>query len=254
MPLPDPVRGFLDELLRALDVVLGPTLVGLYARGSLALGDFDPGTSDVDVIVVTERAIDEAAFDALDRMHERLHRSSSVYARRLEAVYFDREAVRRFVPGQRHPTLGQDERLKWVEHGTNWIVERWTAREHGIPLRGPDPRTLIDPIASAELVAANRARLQDWVRWVEAPEDSDWDDAVRKSMAYAIETMCRLRYAIAHGSIASKPQAVRWALATFPEPWHTTVAWSQAWRGDLGRDPAIVPHVHRLIRWAAAQP
>lgn len=251
--IPIEVSELLDDLLFAVQTELDQAFVGLYVRGSLVLGDFDPETSDVDFLVVTEERLDDAQFAALHAMHRRLEGSRSLYARRYEVAYRDRLALRRFVPHERHATLGQGESPEWSEHGANWTVERWTVREHGLRVVGPDPRTLIDPITSEALAAANRERLTDWARWLDHPEDRDWEAVRRGQMAYHVETMCRCRYAIETGTSATKPQAARWALEAFPEPWRTTVRRSRIWRADSTVDPKIVPEVRRLVRWATSE-
>ena len=55
--LPPEVTPLLDELVSGITDALGDNLVGVYLRGSLALGGFDPATSDVDVLVVTEHVV-----------------------------------------------------------------------------------------------------------------------------------------------------------------------------------------------------
>jgi hypothetical protein len=246
------VAGILKLLLPGLEHALGDNLVGVYLRGSLALGDFIPATSDIDVLAVTERPVSAAEFDALVALHTQLAASSNPYANRMEMAYIDRAALRRFEPGRRHPTLGQGEVLAWTEHHANWIIERWTVREHGATLCGPDPHSLIDPIAPDELRAAVRARLPDWADWAHQPDDPDWRSP-RSHKAYVVETMCRALYTLARSEIPSKPRAVAWALATLPEPWRALVARSQTWRTDTTVDPDIVPEVMRFVLWAASQ-
>jgi hypothetical protein len=124
-------------------------------------------------------------------------------------------------------------------------------RAHGVTLLGPDPRTLIDPVAPEELRAAVRIRLQDWVDWTHQPDDPDWR-LPRSHKAYVVETMCRALYTLVHAALSTKPQAVAWALATVPEPWRSTVERSQAWRTDTTTAPNSVPEVMRFVRWAAS--
>ena len=57
----------------------------------------------------------------------------------LEGPYIDRAAARRFRPGEHHPTIYRGEEFRWAEHKANWVLERWTVRELGITLLGPDP-------------------------------------------------------------------------------------------------------------------
>jgi predicted nucleotidyltransferase len=250
MNLPPEVDRMLSALLTGIREALGDNLVGVYLRGSLAMGEFIPETSDLDVLAVTEQPVDNAGFAALAAMHKELAALPNPYADRLEIAYIDRRALQRFAPGLRHPTLEQGEALAWSEHGSNWILERWVVRQHGIALCGPDPRSLIDPISAQELRAAVRDRLRDWADWAHQPDDPDWL-LPRAHKAYVVETMCRALYTLAHGELPGKQQAVAWALRALPEPWRSTVERSQAWRGDDTVDPTIVPQVMQFVRWAA---
>jgi predicted nucleotidyltransferase len=260
MNYPPDVTEILNALLAGVQQVLGRNLVGVYLRGSLALGEFRPETSDVDVLAVTEQPIGAAEFAALAALHAQLASLPNPYARRVEMAYLDRVALRRYRPGLHHATLGQNETLKWSEHHTNWILERWAVREHGVALTGPQPQTLIDPIAPDELCQAVRARLGDWAEWAQKLADAAWVKleepewlAPRRSMAaYVVETMCRALYTLACAELASKQRAVAWALDALPEPQRATVARSQQWRTDRTSDPSIVPEVIRFVLWAAA--
>src|SRR3954453_3451991 len=46
------MRHYLTEVARRAEVALGPALDGVYAVGSLSLGDWTPGASDIDIAVV----------------------------------------------------------------------------------------------------------------------------------------------------------------------------------------------------------
>jgi hypothetical protein len=246
------ITEILDALVAGIEQALDRNWVGIYVRGSLATGDL-LDTSDIDLLAVTERPINEDTFAKLAALHARIAALPNDYANRIEIAYVDRAALRRFRPGLRHPTLGQGEQLAWSEHGDNWLLERWTLREFGVALRGPDPRTLIDPITTDELVRAVRLRLGDWVDWANDPDDTDWL-LPRSHKAYVVETMCRALYTLARGALSSKVQAVAWALETVPEPWLSLVRQSQSWRTDDTVDPAINPQVRNFILWVASYP
>jgi hypothetical protein len=250
MNFPQEVTGMLGALLPGIRDGLGDNLVGVYLRGSLVLGDFIPATSDVDVLAVTERPVNDAEFATLAALHAQLAVLPNPYANRMEIAYIDRAALKRFEAGLRHPTLGQGEALAWSEHRDNWILERWTVREHGVALLGPDPRPLIDPISTDELRAAVRARLRDWADWAAQPDDPDWL-LPRSHKAYVVETICRALYTLACGQLPSKPRAVAWAIDTLPAPWRSVAERSRAWRTDATPDPAIVAEVMRFVHWAA---
>ncbi len=250
---PAEVADILERLLQGLRRELAGNLVGVYLRGSLAYGGFDADTSDLDILVVTERPIDSATFMRLFDFHRRIAETPNPYAKHIEIAYLDREAVWEFRPGQRHPTLerGESERLKWQEHGWNWVLERWTVREFGKTLYGPDPRTLIRPISSEEIVQAVCARLRDWAEWARDESDPDWQ-LPKSHKAYVVETMCRALYTLENGRLASKSQSIAWALQHLPQTWRELVSRSRQWRTDHRVDLSVNPEVRRFVLWVAS--
>jgi predicted nucleotidyltransferase len=252
MKLPQHVTELVESLLPGLEESLGEKLVGVYVRGSLAMGDFIPSTSDIDLLVVTEQPVTTLEFATLSALHGHITALPNPFANRLEIAYIDRAALRRFTPGLCHPTLGQGETLAWSEHRTHWIVERWGVREYGMALVGPDPKQLIEPVGMDEVRAAVRSRLHDWAEWAAQPDDPDWQGP-RSHKAYVVETLCRALYTLDCGALCSKPHAVAWALATLAEPWRSTVERSQAWRTDRARDPTLIPEVMAFVRWVIVQ-
>ena len=253
MQYSEDIDAYLDILLTGIDEHLGDRLAGVYLRGSLAAGDFDPESSDIDVMAVTTRPVNDEEFDALAALHADMDTLPNLYAGRLEIAYVDRNALRRFRPGQRHPTLGQGESLVWLEHGSNWILERWTLREHGIVLRGPEPQELIDAISDEEIRSAILERLPDWAEWAQDVDDPEWALHLGHK-AYVVETMCRALYAISQGTLPSKPQAVAWARTTVQEPWRSTVVRSATWHNSPTFDQSVVPEVRAFVLWVCSLP
>ena len=254
MTTPPEVIQLLTALLSGIQSRLPGNLAGLYLRGSLATGDFRPESSDVDLLAVTEREVNDAEFDRLVEFHSTITQQEHPFATRIEIAYIDRAAIQRFQPGHRFATLGQGhgEKLTWTEHHTNWILERWMVREQGIALFGPPPKRLIDPIEPAQLTSAVQARLQDWTEWVRDLNDPEWQ-LPRSHKAYIVETMCRALYTLGRGEIASKSRSTAWARQYLPEPWRTLVEESQSWHTDDTLDPALIPRVRAFVLWAAEQ-
>jgi hypothetical protein len=246
--LPQDVTEIVETLLAGVHGVLKEKLVALYLRGSLVTGDFEPEASDVDFWAVTDRPVSEQEFAALSQLHIQLGRLPNRYGDQLEGPYIDRAATRRYQPGQRHPTIGRGEELKWTKHGYNWLLERWMLREAGLTLFGPEPQALIDPVPPEALRQAILLRLPDWDAWARQPDDPDWQ-LHRGHKAYVVETMCRVLYTLATGKLASKPQAVAWAITELPEPWCSTALRSQIWHNDQTLDPALNPEVIRFVLW-----
>ncbi|MQY22709.1 aminoglycoside adenylyltransferase domain-containing protein [Nocardia macrotermitis] len=59
--VPAELRSYLTELVRRSDAVCGSRLVSVFAVGSIALGDYRHGRSDVDVNVVVEPSLPDRA-------------------------------------------------------------------------------------------------------------------------------------------------------------------------------------------------
>jgi predicted nucleotidyltransferase len=66
MNVPDATSDLLRSIAGDFPSILGANLVGINLWGSLTDGAFDAACSDVDVIVVTRRDLDDREFSALD--------------------------------------------------------------------------------------------------------------------------------------------------------------------------------------------
>src|SRR5439155_21095536 len=64
----------LEPLVTDIRGRLGEDLVGLYLYGSAVTGGFDPGVSDVDLMAVTAREVENLDMAGLEAMHRDLLR------------------------------------------------------------------------------------------------------------------------------------------------------------------------------------
>jgi hypothetical protein len=157
------VNAGVQELLREIAAVLGAQFAGMYLLGSLALGDFHPATSDLDLLIVTTAPLAEELVAALGELHQRFDRTPSPWARHIDAVYLPQAALREPVPSaDRFPTLEWPGLLSWQPLEPGWPIQRSTLREHGLVVRGPDPRTLLDPVLPDELRQASLGIVEEW--------------------------------------------------------------------------------------------
>ena len=92
------VNTILQRLLKNAQTILGDHLIGLYIHGSLASGDFNPQTSDIDFLVVTDADLSAEAFSTLKTMHARLFASGLAWSQKLEGAYLPKEELRRHDP------------------------------------------------------------------------------------------------------------------------------------------------------------
>ena len=247
-PYPD-VNALLQALLPKVQGVLGAYFTGMIVHGSLANGDFNPHSSDIDILVVTSDELPAEMLPALRAMHAAFTASGMPWADELEVSYLPQRALRRFDPTNcNHPALRIDGSFEVDGHGAEWIIQRHIIREKGIALAGPSPQTLIDPISPADLRRAQIELLREW--W--APQLSD-PTLLRSSeyQAYAVLTMCRALYTLHHGEVATKPGAAQWVHQTLGEPWAALIQQAAGWQRGMEMDE--LPKVLSFIRYTLAQ-
>jgi hypothetical protein len=244
------VNALLVRLLKEIRSLLGKGLVGMYLDGSLASGDFD-AASDIDFLVVTNEEVTDALFRSLRAMHERIAREYPRWGVELEGSYIPRAAVRRYDPAfSTHPNLerGRQERLKRKVHDEDWLVHYHVVRERGIPLFGPEPKTLIDPVAPEALRTAMSDTLEKWWK----PFLADPALLTRSGYpSYTVLTLCRMCYTLATGKIASKTDAARWAKAHLDSRWAPLInaALENRLHPPRETDPAEIARTQDFIRY-----
>jgi predicted nucleotidyltransferase len=243
-PYPE-VNAILSKLLRDGEAILGNQFIGLYLHGSLAYGDFNVDTSDIDFLVVTEDVLPPETFSALKDMHARLFYSGLAWSQKLEGAYLPKEALRRHNPDYAPvPWLGEDGHFALEGLGSDWVIQRSILHEKGRVVAGPPLAGLIDPVSPGDLRAAVRGSLREW--W-SPPFPSPERFQSGAYQAYAILTMCRSLYVIENGRVASKPEAARWALQTLGGPWCGLISAAAAWRPGMEFD--ILDETLEFIRF-----
>ena len=225
------VNAILNILLTDVQAILGIQFIGMYLHGSLAYGDFNPQTSDIDFLVVTDDPVPAKTFSTLKEMHNRLFLSGLSWSQKLEGAYLPKEALRRYDPEHAPvPWLGTDGHFALETLGIDWIIQRWILREKSLVISGPPLTGLIDPVSAEDLRQAVLGSLREW--W-SPPFPSPERFQNGEYQAYAILTMCRSLYVLEYGRVASKPEAASWAMETLGKPWRLLISAAAAWRPGM---------------------
>ncbi len=153
MTRPDETGPLLDRFAAGADGAV--PLTALWAHGSLALGDYQPGRSDLDLIALLETAATPAQQDDLRRVHEALHDQVPL-AQKLHCTYVARADWAD--TGREH--------LTWA-HGELFArpvtpVSRRELHLGGLVLLGPAPASVVPPVTDQELAGFIRADLRDY--------------------------------------------------------------------------------------------
>ena len=252
-PTPYPqVHATVRALLSGVQASLADRFIGLYLHGSLAYSGFNPETSDIDFLVVTDGPLPGFIFSALKVMHAGLSAEGTAWSGRLEGAYIPKQDLRRHAAENPPvPWLGVDGHFAWEKLGSDWIIQRWILREKGLVVCGPPLAGLIDPVSSADLRQAVLGSLREW--WSPPfPSPERFENA--EYQVYAILTMCRSLYVLEHGSVASKPQAAAWAVERLAEPWPSLVSAAAAWKPGAKFDNLAATLEFIRYTLAACQP
>ncbi|UCG26045.1 MAG: DUF4111 domain-containing protein [Chloroflexota bacterium] len=219
------LNNVLRQLIEGMSTVLKDDFLGAYLQGSFAVGDFDIH-SDVDFIVAIEQELSDGQVPALQDLHERIYRLECPWAQHLEGSYIPKDILRQ------HSSAGQE--LWYLDHGArslvrsdhcNTIVVRWTVREHGLALAGPEPASLIDPIPVASLRREILSTINEWGQQILAdPEQYN----SRFYQGFITLSYCRMLHDLQAGDTGSKLAGAEWAKKKLDPSWAGLIdrAWS----------------------------
>ena len=208
----------LARFVAGLRSVLGETFTGAYLTGSFALGDADE-YSDVDWLVVIERALSDTQTAGLNALHAELFALDAHWAQHLEGSHAPRDEVRRPGPEKWLFLDNGATQLEWDTH-CNTSVVRWTVRERPVVLAGPDPRELIDPVPAETLRADARPVVAEYAEWAHGPHPGHPSGMSRWKQPYLVLTLCRALHTITTGTVGSKREAADWAVGALDPEWH----------------------------------
>lgn len=217
-PTPCPqLNDVLRDLVAGVRAILGANFLGAYLQGSFAVGDADEH-SDVDFVVVTGDEIGSATESALQRLHAMIYAMDVAWAQHLEGSYIPKERLRHVDP-TRAPFLYLDNGASELVRDAhcNTAVMRWSLREHGIVLAGPEPKGLVAPVSVSQLRAEARRGVHEYAAW--APEPTKSGGMSRWKQPYLVLTFCRLLHTLACGCVTSKRKAGTWALEALDPEW-----------------------------------
>jgi streptomycin 3"-adenylyltransferase len=206
----------LEQTVGLVRDVLGPELLGTYLHGSAVLGGLVPA-SDLDILAVTRRSLDERKRRAL--LAGLLEISGLTHTiRPVELTVVVQSEVRPW----RTPPIGDFLYGEWLRDELETgrpprpgpmpdlalVLTVVLAGDH--PLTGPSPAELLDPVPHTDLVRASVEGIPGLL--------ADLDDDTRNVLL----TLARIWTTLATGEIKTKDAAADWAMAHLP-PKHRPV-------------------------------
>ncbi len=221
----DTASPILAQLTDGLKSILCEQLIGIYLYGSLITGDFAPGISDIDLVVVMTAELDSTKFKALHRLHQGVVKRQPEWHDRLELAYISAAALRTF---RRQSSIigiiSPGEPFHLLEAGDDWLISWYALRKDGLAVVGPPINSLIDDIP-------NQTYLQAVAEHICRYRDSVMKPQNKQALSYIVLTVARGLYTLAHRRAPSKIKAAAWAMQRYPH-WAKLIEHSLAWRAN----------------------
>lgn len=209
----------LCELVARVESILGENFVGAYLTGSFALGAGDLH-SDCDFLVVTDHQVTPEQERALRELRDEIPTRSGRWPHDLEGSYAPRADLEKLT--------ALDKQWLYIDHGwreMQWSTHcntedvRWTLRERGITLAGPEPRQLVAEVPADVLRSKMRPLIESFL-----PDLFSWTSLdIAWAQRYAVTTLCRMLYTLEIGEVESKPASVEWAKQALDPEWRDLI-------------------------------
>ena len=225
------IRDRVTQHLHAVDEALPGLVEMLYLTGSVALGDYRPGTSDIDFLAITRRPLNADDLATLAAIHTGIPASPHY-----DGLYLDHATMtampdnEQVVPHIVNGAFNTDQPCGEL-NPVLWL----TLTRYGIPARGPQPADLpvhADPHRLREYNLNNLKTywqtLADRIRYV-AADRAPTSEASADTVTWTVLGPARLHYTLATGDIASKTRAAAYAADQFPT-WASLTARAQRHR------------------------
>lgn len=226
--LPIEIRPLIDELCKELKVIFANKLLGLYLHGSIAMGEFNPKSSDIDFMALLKSDVNEEELIKLDLCHQKLCKKYKVWGSKLEGSYLMMDKIyERHPPSSKRPYINGGS-LERMHHGPEWTFEKYTLAKEGIALLDDvlDRKALMTSLL--DLKEAGRSLLKDW--WQPLMEKSD--ELSDEYLVYGVLTMCRIKHTMDLGVVASKVESAHYVLKQVTNTYEDLILEALNWQED----------------------
>lgn len=222
------INEILNHLSSEIKNLLGENLIGIYLFGSLAYGDFNPGSSDCDLIVITQTSIRPNELVLLKNMHQQTSERNPKWRERLECSYTPIEMLKNIMPPKEpRPYFGGGIFYDEAPYGNEWIINNYLLLESGVALLGPSFKTLCHPI---DIFEVQKACIRDlFQEWEPKISDEKWLDNSHYQ-SYLILNLCRILYTVLCKATTSKKISSEWVKNQFGSPWDHLIEAAQSWQ------------------------
>jgi predicted nucleotidyltransferase len=213
---PEFVREVLRETLSGVRSILRDNLVGIYLYGSLAMGCFNPKSSDIDTVLVVRKGLSKVQRKKIIEYLEGVGSKN----KRIELSIVREDVVR----NPRYPMMVDLHFEYWGdvfedEKDKEILSNLYTTKERGFCVWGAPIGDVFSEIPAEYHLRSVVEDLEHTRKYLhDSPELVGYDPAV-----YWVLGSCRILAFIREGKVLSKLEGGQWGLANLPEEYHDMV-------------------------------
>jgi len=219
---PEEVRKVIDTYFSLLETTVPNLLEGLFLFGSISIGAFKYGFSDLDFIAVLKRKVTQPELRALKDLHtEMQQRFPKVILDGMYVLKDDAEDI----SGTESLRFNEGKFYGYRTFDTN-SIDAYQLKEYGIAIKGNQIECLNYVVEWEVLINNMRDNLNSyWVNWL---HDCQRFLSMKyiglffslRLVEWGVLGVTRLFYTFKERDIISKAGAGEYALKTVPERWH----------------------------------
>jgi hypothetical protein len=225
--IPERVNELLDEYFNLVDSKLPDLLEGFYIYGSISIGAFDYGFSDVDFISVVKRNVTETDIDTLKKVHRDIKRKFPmtdlmgmyVMENDLEGKNNHKKICPCFIGGK----------FQGLNKFETNSIDAYQIKKYGITIKGKEISKYSYNVDWDILIHNMVDNLNTyWVRWKNRCEkfSSIFYIGLLLNVSlveWGVLGVSRLYYTFREKDITSKVGAGEYALKNVPQKWHKII-------------------------------
>jgi len=240
------INKVLAQLRQGIIDVFGENLVGLYLTGSLSYGDFTPGRSDIDLAAILRRPASKKELELIKQLHRRVEVENKKWSKKIECSYIPAQMLKKVLPPKTpRPYIGEGIFYPKAPYGNEWIINLYWLVKCGIPLFGPNFKTLVGHVPIKEVQKASiRDLFKEWQTKIDKPKyftNSHYQ-------SYIVLNLCRILYTILTNNLASKKISVVWVKSRFPQ-YANLIRTADSWRhgGKMKRRQETIEFIKFVV-------
>ena len=234
----DRLKGILDDYSRRVKSLLCNDLIGIYLSGSVALGGYHDGKSDIDFTVILKQPLTEQQISELEIIHQGILKK---YPKNiLEGHYITPDVLGKSINETEPVVSYHNGKTAKDLHGIN-IVTWFTLKKYGVSVCGLPVRDLHFEAPEEELLkyVINNVNSY-WVQWL-----SQASKIISKRSIYSLTKppvewcvlgLSRMFYTLSEKDITSKDQVIEYALRHAPKQYERIIKEAQYIRTGCGRE------------------